>query len=142
MKRISPLNAVFSIEVILFFGIIFGVLPREFAFVLAGLLIIYSLFASLENATVLFVRSIPLFIALPFTASFDNFNTWRILALIIFLRWSIPQARSWLSSKAYRSTTVRDSSVGIFAKIHDRFAERYGLALLFFISILSIFVAQ
>src|SRR3989338_8254163 len=81
------LNHVFIAELVLFFLIIFGVVPRWCAFILAGILILYSLFASLEDATILFVRSIPLFIALPFTESFDNFNTWRIIALIIFLKW-------------------------------------------------------
>ncbi len=88
MKHVSWLNRIFILEVIIFFLIIFGVLPRYFAFGLAGMLVVYSLFASLEDATILFVRSIPLFIALPITASFDNFNTWRIVALIIFLRWA------------------------------------------------------
>ncbi len=87
LKRISPLNQVFIVEVVLFFLIIFGVLPRWCAFILAGILVLYTLLAPLEDALILFVRSIPLFIALPFTASFDNFNTWRILALIIFAKW-------------------------------------------------------
>lgn len=86
-KRLSPLNAVFITEIALFFLIIFGVLPRWCAFILLGLLVIYSLFASLEDATILFVRSIPFFIALPITHSFDNFNTWRIIALVIFARF-------------------------------------------------------
>ncbi|MEK7583336.1 MAG: O-antigen ligase family protein [Patescibacteria group bacterium] len=87
MQKISKLNLVFTAEVILFFLIIFGVLPRYFAFGLAGILVTYSLFASLEDATILFVRSIPLFIALPITSSFDNMNTWRIVALVIFARF-------------------------------------------------------
>lgn len=77
----------YVVEVILFFLIIFGTVPRWFAFVLAAFLILYTLLSSLEDATVMFVRSIPLFIALPITQSFDNMNTWRIIALIIFLRW-------------------------------------------------------
>ena len=41
----------------------------------------------IEDSLVFFVRSIPLFLAMPFTADFDNFNVWRILAIIIFLKW-------------------------------------------------------
>lgn len=105
----------YVVEVILFFLIIFGVLPREFAFALAGLLVAYTLFASLEDATVMFVRSIPLFIALPITTSFDNFNTWRIIAIIIFLKWL------WTRPKI-------SFSIPLIA--------------LFVISLLSVFVAQ
>ena len=40
----------------------------------------------IEDATALFVRSIPLFIAIPITPEFDNFNTWRILSIILFIK--------------------------------------------------------
>lgn len=87
MPKISKLNLVFAAELILFFLIIFGVVPRYIAFGIAGMLVIYPLLTSLENATILFVRSIPIFIALPLTSSFDNFNTWRIVSSVIFLKW-------------------------------------------------------
>ena len=121
MPKISKLNLVFGIEVILFFLIIFGVVPRYFAFGLAGMLVIYSLFASLEDATILFVRSIPLFIALPISASFDNMNTWRLIAIIIFARFIIVK---------YQITNIK---LQIISKL---------LILLLFISILSIFIAH
>ncbi|MEK7616027.1 MAG: O-antigen ligase family protein [Patescibacteria group bacterium] len=117
-------NRVYAVEVVLFFLIIFGALPRWFAFVLAGILIIYTLFASLEDATVLFVRSIPLFIALPLTASFDNFNTWRVLAIIIFIKFII----------------AKFSIFNFQFPIKSKFSIL--LILLLLISILSIFVAQ
>src|SRR3989344_1078536 len=115
----SNLNKIFIIEVALFFLVIFGAVPRWCSFVLAGILILYSLFASLENATILFVRSIPLFIALPITTGFDNFNTWRIIAAIIFVKFSIFNFQFSIKSK--------------FSIL---------LLILFIISILSIFVAQ
>ena len=93
------LNHVFVAELVLFFLIIFGVVPRQFAFALAGILIVYSLLASTEDATVLFVRSIPLFIALPITQNFDNFNTWRIIAIIIFIKFLIFNFKFSIKSK-------------------------------------------
>src|SRR3989344_1113984 len=88
MPNISKLKLVFTAELVLFFLIILGVVPREVSFVLAGMLIIYSLLAPFGDAVVLFAASIPLFIALPITPSFDNFNTWRIVAIIIFAKWA------------------------------------------------------
>ena len=85
------LNWIFIVQLILFGLIVTGILPRTIVPYLAGALAIYVLFSSLEDATVFFVRSIPFFIAIPLTATFDNFNTWRILAAIIFLRWFAAQ---------------------------------------------------
>jgi len=85
------LNWVFVGQLVLFGLIITGILPRETVFFLVAGLVVYILFASLEDATVFFVRSIPFFIAIPITATFDNFNIWRILSAIIFLRWIWPK---------------------------------------------------
>lgn len=81
------LDLFFIVEVVLFGLIITGVLPRETALYLGAALIIYFLKASLDDSLVFFVRSIPLFLAMPLTAGFDNFNIWRILAVILFLKW-------------------------------------------------------
>lgn len=86
------LNWVFIAEVVLFGLIVTGVLPRAVVPYLAVALAVYVLFASLEDATVFFVRSIPFFLAIPITATFDNFNTWRILSGIIFLKFLISKS--------------------------------------------------
>lgn len=87
MKKIPALWWVFFAECALFALIVSGVVPREFAWALAGILVGYSLLASLEDGIVLFVMSIPLFIALPITSTFDNFNTWRIVSLVLFVKF-------------------------------------------------------
>src|SRR3989344_8405703 len=87
----NRLNLLFIVELVLFVLIITGVLPRSVVPYLAIALVIYVLFAKLEDATLFFVRSIPFFIAIPLTATFDNFNTWRIISAIIFLRWVWPK---------------------------------------------------
>src|SRR3989338_9381617 len=81
------LNLVFAAEVILFGLIITGVLPREVALYLGAALVIYFLAAPLDDSLVFFVRSIPLFLAMPIISNFDNFNIWRILALVVFFKW-------------------------------------------------------
>ncbi len=80
-------NLFFCAELVLFALIITGVLPRMAALYLGAALAMYALSASLEDGTVFFVMSIPLFLALPLTANFDNFNIWRILSVVIFLKW-------------------------------------------------------
>src|SRR3990167_8262682 len=81
------LNWFFAMEVVLFGLIITGVLPREAALYLGVALVIYFLVVPVDDSLVFFVRSIPLFLAMPLTANFDNFNIWRLLAVIIFVKW-------------------------------------------------------
>src|SRR3990167_1709788 len=109
----KSLNWFFAVEVILFGLIITGVLPREAALYLGATLIIYFLAVPVENSIVFFVRSIPLFLAMPFTVDFDNFNVWRILVVIIFLKWAYVGIRKgeiklkeWLDIKSYRIHSV------------------------------------
>src|SRR3989344_9248633 len=85
--RNNFLNWFFVVEVVLFSLIITGVLPRETALYLGVAFIIYFLMVPIEDSLVFVVRSIPLFLAMPFTADFDNFNVWRILVVIVFLKW-------------------------------------------------------
>ena len=94
------LNWVFVVQIVLFGLIVIGFLPRSVVPYFSIALTLYVIFASLEDATVFFVRSIPFFLAIPITANFDNFNTWRILAGIIFLKWLY---KEWPNYKKYFS---------------------------------------
>ena len=72
-------------------------------------LAVYVAMASLEDATILFVRSIPLFLALPITETFDNFNTWRIISAIIFLKWAWPKVTNLATyqfNKKFRTHSI------------------------------------
>lgn len=103
---LTPLNAVFALEIALFVLIVTGVIPRQAALWLGGGLALYTLLAPVEDALNLFVRSIPLFLALPLTASFDNFNTWRILSLILFGRWLLQTNIKALAFRFIKSKTA------------------------------------
>ena len=100
MLKTSRLNLVFIGQLILFGLVVTGILPRSVVPYLAGALAVYVLLVSLEDATLFFVRSIPFFIAIPLTATLDNFNTWRIIVGIIFLKWLY---KEWLNYRKYLS---------------------------------------
>src|SRR3989344_5789246 len=113
MSSQKILNIIFIIQLIVFGLIITGVLPRETALYLGAALVIYFLVVPVEDSLVFFVRSIPLFLAMPLTVDFDNFNVWRILAAIIFLKWAYVGIRrgdirlkEWLDIKSYRTHSV------------------------------------
>ncbi|MEK7194801.1 MAG: O-antigen ligase family protein [Patescibacteria group bacterium] len=127
---ITPLNAVFVLEIILFVLIVLGIIPRQAALWLGSGLALYTLLAPIEDALNLFVRSIPLFLALPLTPTFDNFNTWRILSLILFGRWL------WQYGNKQQATRYYD----LFRRIL-RSKTAIALITLFLIAIISVFVA-
>lgn len=99
-NKLSILNIIFASELIVFGLIVIGFLPRSIVPYFSGVLAIYLLLASTGDATVFFVRSIPFFIAIPITPAFDNFNTWRILSGIIFLKWLY---KKWPNYRKYFS---------------------------------------
>lgn len=87
LNKIKISDWLFASQLVLFALIITGILPREVALGLTGVLAIYFIGTTVERAIQFFVCSIPLFLALPIKEGFDNFNAWRILVLIIFLKW-------------------------------------------------------
>ena len=86
-KYFTSLNLVFFIEILVVFLAVLGILPREVFLFLAGILLYFVLFSSYKESVFLIARSIPLFVALPITESFDSLNTWRIIVLALFLKW-------------------------------------------------------
>src|SRR3989344_9698868 len=83
----KPINLVFLAQVLVVFMVAFGVIPRTIILPLAILMAIFVLWADLETSTAFFIRSVPIFVAIPFTSYFDSFNIWRIAAGLIFLKW-------------------------------------------------------
>lgn len=88
LQRIkTPLNSVFILQVVLTFFVIFSAAPRELAFVIVAIYVGFVFARPLQEGMHLFVRSIPMFIALPFPGGLDNFNMWRFVVLALFLKW-------------------------------------------------------
>ncbi len=136
MKRFFTLNAVFAVYLVMFVTIISGFAPRWTALVAVMLLAVWMLLRPLEDGVLFFVRTIPLFIALPLTASYDNLNMWRPLSLILFFRFLIQP-----STRAVLMQTARDASSRplVWLKEHP-VARRLGILLLF--AALSLIGAQ
>ncbi len=104
MKRFFTLNAVYAIYLVVFVAIISGFAPRWVALVAVALLGIWMLVRPLEDGVLFFIRTVPLFIALPLTASYDNLNMWRPLSLILFFRFLAQP-----TTRAVLIRTIRDA---------------------------------
>jgi len=130
----SLLNGVFFVSLIAMMLSVGGLVPRAFIFVPALLILAYLFSAPYEDAVLFFVRFIPFFFALPFTADFDNFNLWRIAIIIVFLRWVFTVLRpAWLAKIDLRSWLGRAWS--------EHRAEVLGLSLFCF-AFLSLSIVQ
>ncbi len=87
------LNLIYFICVSITTLIIFGFLPREASFFVLLLYCLFIVFYPAGYGASLVIRSIPFFIALPLTDSFDNFNTWRVVIFLLFLKWGLEKGR-------------------------------------------------
>ena len=110
-----------------------GIVEREAVLSMTGLLIFYFIFSRIEDSLILFIISIPLFIALPI-GNFDSMANWRILLAVLFLCLLFKQD---LSVKA-----IKDKLKGF--KIKEKFKHypmEYLVVLFLIIGVLSLFVA-
>ncbi|PIR41499.1 MAG: hypothetical protein COV31_01350 [Candidatus Yanofskybacteria bacterium CG10_big_fil_rev_8_21_14_0_10_46_23] len=133
----SPLllNIVFIIQLVLVVFVAGGILPRWLILILAGLVSVYVLIDSLDNALVFFVRSIPLFVAIPFTSYFDSFNIWRFAAGLIFLKWFFTKDISQLIRQQLGHLIKRPIQYFLSHQITT------AVAIFFFMSLLSLLTA-
>jgi len=86
-KSFSQLDTLFVIELAIVILTALGIFPREAFLFLGALIITFCVRSSLEDCIFFIARSIPLFVALPLTSSFDSFNIWRIIVLIVFIKF-------------------------------------------------------
>lgn len=80
-------NGLFIVHLALVGFISIGLISRQWVFLLLGLWLVFIFLKPLEDSADLFIRTIPFFIALPFVSYFDNFNMWRIVSGLIFLKF-------------------------------------------------------
>jgi O-antigen ligase len=78
---------VLALEIIIVLLIVFGLAPREAIFISLGVFIFFVIFSTLEDGMVLFISSIPLFVALPISEGFDSLSFARIILVFLFLKW-------------------------------------------------------
>jgi len=98
-------------EIVAFTLIVIGFLPRSIVPYFVAVLALYLIFTPLEDGVLFFVSSIPLFLAIPITKSFDNFNSWRIFSFILLFKWGIRYGISNIfnnifSKKIWRSKII------------------------------------
>ena len=72
-------------ELAVIFLMVFNILPREAGLIITGIMIFYFIFSPVEDSLWVFIASIPLFVVLPITQSFDSMANWRILLSVLFL---------------------------------------------------------
>jgi len=91
MPNYSKNKAVFwillGIEILALILVCFNVLPRELVLVSSGLILFYLIVGPIENGLILFIASIPVFVALPISENFDSLSAGRIFILVLFLKW-------------------------------------------------------
>lgn len=95
----KPINFVFILHLLLVFLISIGEISRSFSLAILAMLAVFIISQPLKNSVLLFARSIPFYIALPLTPSFDSFNMWRAIVALIFLKWFF-DTRSSMASLA------------------------------------------
>lgn len=94
--KFPSLRAVTILHLAVFVLVVSGFLSRSAVPFWAAALTLWAVIAPPRQSVLFFVAAIPTFVAIPITADFDNFNTWRIVALAIFLRWFFA-TQSWRS---------------------------------------------
>ncbi len=87
MRNKISFYIILSLEILAVVLASVGVLEKEAVLVMTGLLVFYFIFSETEDSLILFIISIPLFIALPITEGFDRMANWRILLTVLFLVW-------------------------------------------------------
>lgn len=85
VKFFTISKIIFLTEVVVVFLTAFGVLPKEAVLFLTALLLFYFAFAPLRESFLIFIASVPLFVALPLGDSFDHMANWRLFAAAMFL---------------------------------------------------------
>jgi len=142
-KYFTSLNLVFFVEIVVVFLAVFGLIPRESFLFLAGILLYFVLFSSYEESILLIARSIPLFVALPITESFDSLNTWRILVLVLFLKWFFDINFFLFLDAVFKIIKKsKESFFGALKFTYNAWRIESLMFLLFLISILSLLKAE
>lgn len=130
------LNILFIIQLVVVFFVVTGFLPRTVIIYLVLILAAFVIFAPINDGLIFFVRSIPFFVAIPVTQNLDSLNTWRLMSVIIFLKWL---SGSQIPDKLFRQAKNFIDSPVIFLKERRIFSL---MIILLLLAILSLSQAQ
>lgn len=146
LKLPSRIAVPLLIHALLFVLVVTGIVGRG---IVPYWTLVLLLWAAVEPASVtipFFAAAIPLFIAIPLAPDFDNFNMWRIVSLVVFLRWFLASfsrrslydlLRGWLRRPLASPVATCCALLGVLALLSgvvagDRHA--WGLRLIFFLN--------
>ncbi len=144
MKFLTKLNIVFGIELLAVIGAVFNLVPRDIFLFSSAIVMFFIIFSDLEECLYLTARSIPLFIALPITDTFDSLNIWRLVVIILFLRILLDTT----SRKSIRDSFVlirEKLSLGMrsaLTYIYKKWTIEFLLTALLFVSFISLIKAD
>jgi hypothetical protein len=91
MQNKNTFYVILGLEIMVVLLVAFGLIPREAALIMSGIMVFYFIFSKMEDGLILFIASIPIFVALPITESFDSLSAGRIFVLVLFLKWLFSQ---------------------------------------------------
>lgn len=144
MRFFTKLNIVFGIQLIAVVCAVLDIVPREIFLFSAAITLFFVIFSSLEECLYLTARSIPLFVALPITDTFDSLNIWRLVVIVLFLRaiFAHPTREYIMNAFSRIRVKLRDgiSSAIIFA--YRTWTMEFLLTSLLFVSFLSLMQAD
>ncbi|MDP2946902.1 MAG: hypothetical protein Q8N88_02200, partial [Nanoarchaeota archaeon] len=77
----------FGIQFLVLILVCLKIMPRELVLVSSALVLFYIIVSPIEDGLTFFIASIPIFVALPLSETFDSLSAARIFILILFLKW-------------------------------------------------------
>lgn len=87
MQNKAIFYVVLGLEILVVVLVALGLIPREGALIMSGIMLFYFIFSSIEDSLILFIASIPIFVALPISDNFDSLSAGRLFVLVLFLKW-------------------------------------------------------
>ncbi|MEK7066984.1 MAG: O-antigen ligase family protein [Patescibacteria group bacterium] len=141
-RYLTKLNIVFAMQLILVALAVLDVLPREAFLFSAGIFVLFALFEPIEETVFLIARSIPILVALPITDTFDSLNMWRLIVLIIFLKWFFDSQFADFFENLKTMFAKIGKPLEMIKFAWSRWRMEFLAALLFLISILSLLKAD
>jgi hypothetical protein len=96
-------NYLYWTQVVIVALVLLGLLPREMMFIVTAAIVGFVLWRPVEDGATFFVQSIPLFLALPITESFDNFNAWRIIIAMLFAKWFVLHWKEYWQNRHHKT---------------------------------------
>ena len=126
--KFTKIRIIYLLEIIAVLLVVFGILPRELSLVLMGVLIFYVIFSPLEDGIILFIASVPIFIALPVSEGLNSLSSARVLIVFLLLKWFFLKRREiWKQLKELN-----------FKKIFRDYRFEFFALLLFLVMTLSV----